>query len=72
MIHGAADPHPGTMIRDNLVSLMPQLQYHELSRCGHYPWLERHAREEFLAVLRSWLGQQIGTRSTEGTSWGRP
>jgi pimeloyl-ACP methyl ester carboxylesterase len=55
MLHGTHDPHPGEMIRDSLLPYMPQLRYHALDRCGHSPWLERWAREEFFAVLREWL-----------------
>ena len=55
MLHGADDPHPGPAIRDSLRPHLPQLEYREWDRCGHYPWLERAAREEFLVVLREWL-----------------
>ncbi len=30
----------------------PVLEYRELERCGHYPWLEKAARVEFFSVLR--------------------
>lgn len=53
MVHGADDPHPGAMIRDSLP--IPQLVYRELPRCGHYPWHERHARADFLALVRDFL-----------------
>jgi pimeloyl-ACP methyl ester carboxylesterase len=56
MLHGADDPHPGAMIRDSLTPYLPQLEYRELERCGHYPWLERAAHDEFFATLREWLG----------------
>ena len=55
MLHGAADPHPGLMIRASLEPYLPQLEYHEWERCGHYPWLERAVRDEFFSVLRAWL-----------------
>ena len=55
MIHGDTDPHPGEMIRDSLLPVLPQLEYVELARCGHYPWLERHGRAPFFEALRSWL-----------------
>ncbi|MFH1756403.1 MAG: alpha/beta hydrolase [Candidatus Latescibacterota bacterium] len=55
MIHGEYDPHPGEMIRDSLLLHLPQLEYHQLKRCGHSPWLERAARDEFFALLKSWL-----------------
>ncbi|HEX9886261.1 MAG TPA: alpha/beta hydrolase [Longimicrobiales bacterium] len=55
MLHGDTDPHPGGMIRATLAGVLPQLEYVELERCGHYPWLERHARQEFFGVLGDWL-----------------
>jgi len=55
MLHGAEDPHPGRMIRTSLAPHLPQLEYREWPRCGHYPWLERAVRDEFLEALRTWL-----------------
>ncbi len=55
MLHGTYDPHPGRMIRDSLLSYLPQLQYREFERCGHQPWMERAVREEFFAALKDWL-----------------
>jgi pimeloyl-ACP methyl ester carboxylesterase len=57
MLHGAIDPHPGRMIRASLEPYLPQLEYREWERCGHYPWLERAVRSEFLSALREWLGR---------------
>jgi pimeloyl-ACP methyl ester carboxylesterase len=57
MLHGVHDPHPGRMIRDNLLRSIPQLAYQEWRKCGHYPWLERAASQEFYAVLRDWLAR---------------
>lgn len=55
MLHGDHDPHPGPCTRDRLQQHMPQLEYFELSRCGHQPWRERHARAQFLEVLSKWV-----------------
>jgi pimeloyl-ACP methyl ester carboxylesterase len=55
MLHGAFDPHPGRMIEAGLKQYMPQLEYVEWEKCGHYPWLEKAARDEFYATLRQWL-----------------
>jgi pimeloyl-ACP methyl ester carboxylesterase len=55
MLHGAADPHPGRMIEASLRPYLPQLEYREWERCGHYPWLEKAVHEEFFSVLREWL-----------------
>lgn len=59
MLHGAADPHPGPMIRATLSDYLPQLEYREWRRCGHYPWLERFAQSEFFRVLRDWLQRHL-------------
>ena len=65
MLHGAHDPHPGRMIRESLSPYLPQLEYHEWERCGHYPWLEKAVAREFSDFLRQWLpGQQRGSRSS--------
>jgi pimeloyl-ACP methyl ester carboxylesterase len=57
MLHGDYDPHPGRMIRDALLPFLPQLEHRELARCGHSPWLETFARDEFFAVLTDWLAR---------------
>jgi pimeloyl-ACP methyl ester carboxylesterase len=61
MLHGAVDPYPGHLIRENLEPCLPQLAYRELVCCGHPPWLERHAHAEFLDVLVRWLARQLAT-----------
>jgi pimeloyl-ACP methyl ester carboxylesterase len=55
MLHGSYDPHPGPLIRDSLKPYIPHLEYREFERCGHSPWIEAHARDGFIAELRSWL-----------------
>jgi pimeloyl-ACP methyl ester carboxylesterase len=58
MLHGAVDPHPGQRIRASLEPYLRRLEYREWERCGHYPWLERAARDDFFTVLRQWLARQ--------------
>ena len=65
MLHGAADPHPGRMISASLKPHLPQIQYIEWDRCGHYPWLERAVQEEFFVVLRSWLARHLSAREEQ-------
>ena len=60
MLHGAADPHPGAMIRASLKPFVPQLEYREWQHCGHYPWLETEVLDEFFAVLREWIFRHAG------------
>lgn len=59
MVHGEHDTHPGEMIRDSLLPHLPRLEYVKLARCGHYPWLERHARDRFYEVVRGWLTARL-------------
>jgi pimeloyl-ACP methyl ester carboxylesterase len=59
MLHGSYDPHPGALIRDGLQKFIPHLEYTELDRCGHSPWIEEHARDRFLSILRSWLQRYL-------------
>lgn len=60
MLHGTTDPHPGPLIRASLAPHLPQLEYRELPRCGHYPWLEKEAREVFFSLLEEWLDRRLG------------
>ncbi|VTR67709.1 hypothetical protein DESC_610292 [Desulfosarcina cetonica] len=66
MLHGADDPHPGSMIWDTLKRYIPHLQYHEFPRCGHDPEIEKHAKDDFFAVLSSWLKEHsLGTNGAQ-------
>jgi pimeloyl-ACP methyl ester carboxylesterase len=59
MIHGTYDPLPGRLIFQGLRPYLPQLEYRELERCGHYPWLERAAADPFFSLVRDWLARHI-------------
>lgn len=65
MMHGDRDPHPGPSTRDALLPFLPRLEYHELEKCGHYPWLEREAREPFYERLEEWLRTASAARAAE-------
>jgi pimeloyl-ACP methyl ester carboxylesterase len=55
MMHGQYDPHPGKMIRDSLLPVLPQLEYREFEHCGHSPWIEKSSRELFFSIICEWL-----------------
>lgn len=55
MLHGDTDPHPGPSTFETLRGFVPSIEYQEFEQCGHVPWMERWAREPFLATLRSWV-----------------
>lgn len=65
MLHGSYDPHPGEMIRDSLLPYIPQLEYVEWERCGHYPWLEKAVREDFFTHLRGWLRRNLDDKAVD-------
>ena len=55
MLHGEHDPHPGQMTRNTLLKYIPHLEYHEFSRCGHNPEMEKYAKADFFQYIRDWL-----------------
>lgn len=56
-IHGDYDPHPTSGVREPLTAAIKEFTFILLSKCGHYPWLEKEACAEFYRVL----GHQCGT-----------
>lgn len=55
MMHGIVDPHPGGLTRDELRTYVHHLEYLDLQKCGHSPWLERQARADFYHCLTTWI-----------------
>ncbi len=51
VIHGDQDPHPYEGVKVPIESMIPNSTFHLLSNCGHRPWTEKHAREEFFQIL---------------------
>jgi pimeloyl-ACP methyl ester carboxylesterase len=51
-IHGDYDPRSAEVVRDFLSHVLKEFKFVLLEKCGHYPWVERHARGEFFRVLR--------------------
>jgi pimeloyl-ACP methyl ester carboxylesterase len=62
MIHGTYDPLPGRLICEGLRPYLPQLEYRELERCGHYPWLERATADPFFSLVSEWLARHRDSR----------
>ncbi len=50
-IHGLADPHPIAGVKEPLSKTIKNFRIYTLTKCGHTPWLEKHARNEFFHVL---------------------
>ena len=53
MVHGQFDPHPGRLILQGMRRYLPQIEYVELDRCHHYPWLEKAAADDFFPLCVS-------------------
>jgi len=54
-IHGDYDPHPAEGVREPLARVLGDFRFILLKDCGHTPWGERRARDEFYRVLEAEL-----------------
>jgi len=54
-IHGDHDPHPAEGVKEPLSKLLKDFRFNLLKNCGHKPWIERQARDEFFRVLEEEL-----------------
>jgi len=55
-IHGDHDPHPAEGVRVPLSRVLKNsFQFFLLEHCGHEPWMERQAREQFFEILENEL-----------------
>ncbi len=54
-IHGDYDSHPADGVKVPLSNYLKVFRFILLEKCGHTPWIERHARNEFYRVLRKEL-----------------
>lgn len=50
-IHGDTDPHPAEGVNDPLSKELDDFRFILLEKCGHRPWIERYASDEFFRVL---------------------
>jgi pimeloyl-ACP methyl ester carboxylesterase len=54
-IHGDYDPHPAGGVNGPLSAAVERFRFVLLKNCGHTPWIERQAREEFYRIVRDEL-----------------
>ena len=55
-IHGEADSSPAAGVAEPLSGAIEEFRVIVLERCGHTPWLERYAQEEFYRALLAGIG----------------
>jgi pimeloyl-ACP methyl ester carboxylesterase len=51
-VHGDYDPHLAEGVKEPLSRVLKDFRFILLRKCGHEPWLERYAKNEFYKVLR--------------------
>lgn len=54
-LHGDYDPHPPEGVQKPLSAVLKDFRFILLKNCGHLPWIERQARDNFYAVLKEAL-----------------
>ncbi len=54
-LHGDYDPHPSEGIQKPLSAILKDFKFHLLQHCGHKPWQEKQARDNFFAILQDEL-----------------
>lgn len=50
-IHGDFDPHPAEGVKKPLGKVVKNFRFVLLNKCGHHPWYEKHAKDEFYRIL---------------------
>jgi len=56
-IHGDYDPHPAEGVRLPLSGRVRDFTFILLNNCGHYPWREVKASQEFIGLIRKLTSQ---------------
>ena len=51
-VHGDYDPHPSEGVQKPLSAILKSFRFILLKNCGHMPWIEQQARDEFYGILK--------------------
>jgi len=54
-IHGDYDPHPADGVKTPLQNLLKDFRFILLDCCGHKPWIEKQAKDQFYDILKKEL-----------------
>jgi len=52
LIQGDYDPHLTKEVYSFLKKCIPKIKLYELEKCGHYPWIEKYAKNNFYKILK--------------------
>ena len=58
-IHGDYDPHPADGVKIPISGIIKDFTFILLEKCGHDPWNERQARDEFYRVLEQLIEKVV-------------
>ena len=58
-IHGDYDPHLSEGVEKPLSLIIKNFRFVLLKKCGHEPWNEEHAKDEFYKILKSELKNNL-------------
>jgi pimeloyl-ACP methyl ester carboxylesterase len=50
-IHGDFDPRPAWAVKETFSKVIEDFRFILLKKCGHYPWMEKFARDRFYDIL---------------------
>jgi pimeloyl-ACP methyl ester carboxylesterase len=50
-IQGNYDPHPADKLKETVEKHGNNTKFYLLKKCGHYPWLEKYAKDDFITIL---------------------
>ena len=51
-LHGDYDPHPAEGVSEPLARVLTDFHFVLLQHCGHCPWIERQARDQFYRIIK--------------------
>lgn len=58
-VHGNFDPHPYQGVQEPLATVINNFTFILLDKCGHEPWIERHAKDQFMNLLTSHIQEMV-------------
>lgn len=59
VIHGDYDSHPYEGVKKPLSRVLKDCEFILLKNCGHHPWLEKQAKDDFYSVLEKELRESL-------------
>jgi len=54
-IHGDFEPHSSKGIKEPLSRVLKNFHFILLKKCGHYPWFEKEAKDQFYSIIKKEL-----------------